>query len=116
MGLAGGPAWRRLGRAAAAGRCRPRSDDGSRARAEAAYRFAHAIAGDLPGFEAAMRALFAGDLAGFAQTMAAWPEDIRAHALDTGRNGVISMPHIAPSDASAAALDRPSGWTGSSPC
>jgi hypothetical protein len=52
-----------------------------RARAEAAYRFIAAIAGDLPGFEEAARALFAGDLALFEQRMSAWPCDIRDQAL-----------------------------------
>jgi hypothetical protein len=47
----------------------------------AAYRFLHAIAGGLPGFEEASRALFAGDREGFAQRIAEWPPDIVAHAL-----------------------------------
>ncbi|MGX9967017.1 DUF2239 family protein [Roseomonas sp. F4] len=65
-----------------------RADDGpARARAAqtAAYRFASAIAGNLPGFEEAMRALFAADLAGFEARMAGWPEDIRAHAMALAR-------------------------------
>jgi hypothetical protein len=45
---------------------------------EAAYRFASAIGGDLPGFEEAMRALFAGDGAGFEARIQAWPADIAA--------------------------------------
>jgi uncharacterized protein len=47
---------------------------------DAAYRFASAIAGDLPGFEDASRALFAGDRARFEQLVAAWPKDIARHA------------------------------------
>ena len=47
-----------------------------RAAREAAYRFASAIGGDLPGFEEAMRALFAGDDAGFEARIQAWPADI----------------------------------------
>ena len=47
----------------------------------AAYRFLTATAGDLPGFEEALRALFAGDRASFAARIAAWPEDVRAYAL-----------------------------------
>ena len=46
---------------------------------EAAYRFMAAIAGDLPGFEEAARALFAGDQHGFARHVAAWPPDLRIH-------------------------------------
>ena len=48
---------------------------------ERAYRFLSALAGDLPGFEDATRALFAGDLDAFAARMADWPEDVREHAL-----------------------------------
>jgi hypothetical protein len=48
--------------------------------AAAAYRFLSAIAGDLPGFEEAARALFAGDRAAFAERVAAWPRDIGDNA------------------------------------
>ena len=48
---------------------------------EAAYKFMHAIGGDLPAFEDATRALFARDREGFAARIAAWPEDVRSHAL-----------------------------------
>ena len=47
---------------------------------EAVYRFAQAMAGDRPGFEDAMRALFAGDAAGFAERIAAWPVDVAEHS------------------------------------
>ena len=47
---------------------------------EAAYKFIHAIGGDLPGFEEATRALFARDGAAFAARIAGWPDDIRTHA------------------------------------
>lgn len=46
---------------------------------EAAYRFMSAMAGDLPGFEEASRALFAGDSKRFDDCIAVWPEDIRNH-------------------------------------
>lgn len=61
-----------------------RADSGqTRAKAarETAYRFLSVLAGDLPGFEEVIRALFAGDAKGFADRMTAWPPDIRAHAL-----------------------------------
>ncbi|MFV0281240.1 MAG: DUF2239 family protein [Rhodoblastus sp.] len=48
---------------------------------DAAYKFMHAIAGDLPDFEEASRALFAGDGESFAARISAWPQDIRVHAL-----------------------------------
>jgi uncharacterized protein len=50
-----------------------------RAAREAVYRFAQAMAGDRPGFEDAMRALFAGDAAGFVERIAAWPTDVVEH-------------------------------------
>lgn len=51
----------------------------ARAAQDAAYKFMHAIAGDLPGFEEASRALFARDGAGFSARTATWPADVRAH-------------------------------------
>lgn len=51
-----------------------------RAAQEAAYRFMSAMAGDLPGFEEAARALFAQDRARFEQQIAGWPGDLRAYA------------------------------------
>lgn len=50
-----------------------------------AYRFLSAIAGDLPGFEAAIRALYANDPAGFDTASAGWPGDIAAHARHLAR-------------------------------
>lgn len=64
---------------------RARSDDAGqtnrKARQEAAYRFMSAMAGDLPGFEEASRALFAGDAASLMQKMGDWPLGIRDYAL-----------------------------------
>ena len=51
--------------------------DAARASREAAYRFMTEMAGDLPGFEEATRALFADDEARFASLVAAWPEDVK---------------------------------------
>jgi hypothetical protein len=48
---------------------------------EAAYWFMSSIAGNLPGFEEASRALFAYDRRRFSELIAAWPEDIRDHAV-----------------------------------
>ena len=47
---------------------------------EAAYRFMTAVAGDLPGYETATRALFAGDADGLATATAGWPEAVRDYA------------------------------------
>lgn len=52
---------------------------------DAAYRFASAMAGNQPGFEAAMRALYAGDPAAMRQHMAQWPADIAAHIWQLAR-------------------------------
>ena len=52
--------------------------DRIRAARATTYRFASAMAGDLPGFEEAMRALFAGDDAAFEARIQAWPHDIAA--------------------------------------
>mgnify|MGYP001765632691 CR=1 FL=1 len=48
-----------------------------RAAQERAYHFMSAMAGDLPGFEEATRALFAGDAERLAAHTAAWPPDVR---------------------------------------
>ncbi len=55
--------------------------DRIRAAQERAYRFMSAIAGNLPGFEEAARALFAYDRSRFGDLVAAWPEDLRDHAI-----------------------------------
>jgi hypothetical protein len=47
---------------------------------ERAYRFLTTIAGNLPGYEEVIRALFAADAARFSEGMADWPADLRAHA------------------------------------
>ena len=54
--------------------------DRVRAAREAAYRFLTAIGGDLPGYEEALRALFAGDRSGFGTHIRNWPIDVREHA------------------------------------
>lgn len=48
---------------------------------EAAYSFMQALAGDLTGYEEAIRALFAGDRPTLKHHMAEWPADIRSYAL-----------------------------------
>jgi uncharacterized protein len=52
--------------------------DRMRVSREVAYRFSSAMAGDLPGFEEAMRALFAGDDMAFEARIDLWPGDIAA--------------------------------------
>lgn len=48
---------------------------------ERAYHFMSAIAGDLPNFEEAARALFAHDQLKFSELIAGWPGDVRDHAI-----------------------------------
>ena len=40
-----------------------------------------AIGGDLPGYEEACRALYAGDRERLEAEFSAWPEDLRKHVL-----------------------------------
>ena len=60
-------------------RRRAPGEERARLAREAAARFMTAIAGDLPGYEEASRALFAKDPERFRQRIAAWPEDVRLH-------------------------------------
>jgi uncharacterized protein len=53
-----------------------------RAARDAAYHFMSAMAGNLPGFEEASRALFADDRRSFTRLIATWPADIRDHAVN----------------------------------
>ena len=46
---------------------------------EAAYRAMSALAGNMPHFEEASRALFAGDATRLSELAQAWPEDIRGY-------------------------------------
>lgn len=56
------------------------SIDRRRRAQESAYRFLSAMAGNEPGLEEALRALFANKPKAFEQHSAAWPKDIRGHA------------------------------------
>ncbi len=61
-----------------------RNDDGrqrARKAQDAADGFMSAIAGNEPGFEEAIRALYRGDGAMFHAQVANWPEDVKMHAL-----------------------------------
>lgn len=56
-----------------------KSKDHVRRSQEAAYRFMSALAGNLPHFEEATRALFAGKREHFDQQVESWPTDVREH-------------------------------------
>lgn len=55
---------------------------------DAAYRFMSMLVGDLPGFEEACRALYAGDAARFAAAAEPWPGDLRAYARKLAAEGL----------------------------
>ncbi|MGS1108175.1 DUF2239 family protein [Achromobacter anxifer] len=63
------------------------AQDRRRERQEAAYRFMSSMGGNLPGFEEATRALYAGDRARFEQQIAAWPADVRGYAMQLAWHG-----------------------------
>lgn len=48
---------------------------------ERAYKFMSAMAGNLPGFEEASRALFAGDADRFGTLIEDWPKDVREYTM-----------------------------------
>lgn len=58
--------------------------DARRNRQEACYRFITAIGGNLPGYEEALRSLFADSKEGFSQVTAQWPKDVSGFALQLG--------------------------------
>jgi hypothetical protein len=57
-----------------------REKDRARASQDAAYRFMSAMAGNLPNFEEASRAFFAGKQEQFLKLIKPWPKKIRDHA------------------------------------
>ncbi|HEY1083531.1 MAG TPA: DUF2239 family protein [Prosthecobacter sp.] len=67
------------------------ADQARRAR-EACYRFMQATAGNLPRFEDASRALFAGQRSSFQQATRLWPADLRAYALALAAPAFITIP------------------------
>jgi len=56
------------------------ANDRVRLAQDAAYRFMTTMAGDAPGFEEALRALFAGKRDRFEERIGAWPAGVREHA------------------------------------
>jgi len=59
---------------------------------EAAYRFMSVTSGNRPHYEEAIRALFAGDATRFAQRIAEWPDDIRAHTSGLAERAFHRVP------------------------
>ncbi len=50
------------------------------------YHFMSALAGNLPNFEEASRALFANNIAAFKQFISDWPSDVQDHLVDLSCN------------------------------
>ena len=57
---------------------------------EVAYRFMSQMAGDLPGFEEAARALFAGNDAALKRATRRWPPDVRDHTRNLAARANVS--------------------------
>ena len=66
--------------------------DRKRAAQEAVYRFMTALAGNLPDYEDATRALYADYRARFDSIVAAWPEDVRNHTLRLADGAFVTHP------------------------
>jgi uncharacterized protein len=66
--------------------------DRRRTARDAAYHFMSAMAGDLPGFEEASRALFADDHRRFGELIAVWPGDVRDHIVRLASNDRAGAP------------------------
>jgi hypothetical protein len=56
-------------------------EDRTKAARDVAYRFMHAMAGDLSQFEEVIRALYRGDEARCRELIAEWPRDIAAYSV-----------------------------------
>ena len=71
-------------------------EDGNRIRLaqEAAYRFMSTMGGNKPHYEDAIRALFAGEPAGFEKLIAAWPADVRRHAAKLAERAFDREPAV----------------------
>jgi hypothetical protein len=67
---------------------------------EAAYRFMSVMAGNRPHYEDAIRALFAGDPAGFDQLIAGWPADVRDHVSRLAERAFRHDPPVDPANPS----------------
>lgn len=72
----------------------------ARALRDAAARFMTTMAGNRPGFEEALRALYAGDAQAYERHVRGWPADVRTHALRWAREAARLDPGEAPADGS----------------
>jgi hypothetical protein len=63
------------------------TQDASRVANDRTYHFMSTMAGNLAGFEEAIRALFANDASRCQELIQDWPADVRDHALKLARSG-----------------------------
>ena len=92
--------------------------DAARQAQEAAYRVMTALAGDLPGYEEAVRALFALDAARLSDEISAWPQDVAAYVRELAEPAMAGPGHSRPGAASGsggADADRTTGGPTSPP-
>lgn len=85
-------ALRKLVEAALRAAAAEHGPDSRRRAQERTYRFMTTMAGDLPNYEEATRALFANDTTRLANLIKAWPADIRKHVL-----AMVEVPKRVPS-------------------
>ena len=71
-------------------------DDRAKGARDAAYRFLHAMAGDLREFEEVIRALYRGDEARFRALIAEWPRDLATHAAQLAFPAATEPPSRTP--------------------
>ena len=63
-------------------------EDQRRSAENAAYRFMTVLAGDAPGYEEAIRSLYAGDLPGLLEIIESWPSDVARHTESLARGAI----------------------------
>ena len=68
--------------------------DRERLSVERTYNVMHVLAGDLPGFEDASRALFAGEIDRLAQLANGWPADIAAYLMRLADPGAVPVTSV----------------------
>jgi hypothetical protein len=71
-----------------------RAEDQRRQNQDSAYRFLHALAGNLPGFEEVTRALFASQPERFDELTQPWPRDVRDHARNLAKAAFEAEPSL----------------------
>jgi hypothetical protein len=63
---------------------------------DAVYRVMSTLAGDLPGFEEASRALFGDEPTAFDTEIAGWPEDVRSYLASVGSDVRLDQSDLTP--------------------